>query len=331
MNVDKRHHGDDEPLNEMFSENDLASLFRRTAPQLAEIDVDQLFTSSAAVEGRAAKHPGSRRLGASEMGLAGLGVGGSSRTETTRRMIMRASVAALVLFLAGVPAILLMFGEFGASAAFAAVQQSLDEVRSMTFNVSTRRGDEPAEAVHVKLLGENLGRAEPAGDGSFTVFDRQQRKMMTVMPAQRKALVLTNVEGENPIPNMFEMLIHASRRSVEDLGEREIDGQTRQGFVVEIRGQKLQVWVDPATKLPVRIEQRRQASDEAMFETIFDKFVYNARVDAAQFRLEPPAGYEVESRELHSLDEQKRRAYQRDRAARERAREAAEKLRQQNP
>ena len=36
-----------------------------------------------------------------------------------------------------------------------------------------------------------------------------------VMPAERKVLLLTNVEGENPIPNLFEMLLQVSQNSVD--------------------------------------------------------------------------------------------------------------------
>ncbi|MHC4400634.1 MAG: LolA family protein [Planctomycetota bacterium] len=350
MNRNDRFDATGGASDEAGPEINLQSLFMRTAPDLGSMDVDALLASFATADGEAGEVPTSvgRRPTVVELATAALGLRKCSATQPERKMIMRARIAAVLLFAVGISALSLTLGHSGADSAFAAMQESLKEVRSVTFEMSARRGDDSAEVISVKLLGEDLGRAEHVSDGAVTVFDRKQRKVMNVMPDERKAIIFNNVEGENPIPNLFDMLLSASEKAVEELGDREIDGKTLKGFVAEFQGQRLDVWVDPATNLPVRMEQRHQPKEqplaidrkkrrikstqaETVIETIFDKFVYNSDLDPAQFRIEPPEGYQVEFRELLSVEGHARRAIERDRQALQRAREAAEENRRKNP
>ena len=64
-------------------------------------------------------------------------------------------------------------------------------------------------------------------------------------------------------------------------------------FVVETRGDRLNVWVDPATNLPLLMERRHGNSSAAEQWT---DFRFNEAFAASAFSLDVPAGFSVESR-----------------------------------
>ena len=76
------------------------------------------------------------------------------------------------------------------------------------------------------------------------------------------------------------------------LGEKEIDGQCVVGFHIEIRGVDMNLWGDPKTGQPVRVEMT-WGMDGNMRAAMSD-FVFNADMDESLFSVEPPAGYAVQ-------------------------------------
>ena len=85
--------------------------------------------------------------------------------------------------------------------------------------------------------------------------------------------------------------VHKPGAQRESLGEKEIDGRRVVGFSLSVRGVVINVWGDPKTRLPVRIE-----STMAMMPHIKltqSDFEFNVPMDESLFSLEPPAGYQV--------------------------------------
>ena len=89
----------------------------------------------------------------------------------------------------------------------------------------------------------------------------------------------------------------------EPLGKKEIDGRPVVGFRININrsGVVLDVWGDPKTGLPVRIEST--AAIMPNYKVTMSDFEFNVEMDESLFSVEPPAGYEVIVREGHTSDD----------------------------
>jgi hypothetical protein len=110
---------------------------------------------------------------------------------------------------------------------------------------------------------------------------------------------LSGIAATQPIPDHSAV---AALRSLgeskgEPLGEKVIDGIKTRGFRSNIGAQKMSVWADEKTALPVRIESTIPMGDgEAV--VIMDKFEVDAPLDDALFSLDPPADYTIAKEKL---------------------------------
>ena len=79
----------------------------------------------------------------------------------------------------------------------------------------------------------------------------------------------------------------------EPLGEKDIDGRRVVGFRISIDGSVFNVWGDPKTGSPVRIEMTTAIMPNV--KVTMSDFEFNVPLDESLFSVEPPAGYEVGS------------------------------------
>jgi hypothetical protein len=121
-------------------------------------------------------------------------------------------------------------------------------------------------------------------------------------PAEKVAIVTTstNVPKEKrPKAIFFELRSQlADARDQPDwirepLGEKVIDGRSLVGYRLTGHGMICDLWGDPKTSMPVRIENSAP-SNPNMKPTICSDFVFDADLDESLFSLEPPAGYKVQ-------------------------------------
>jgi hypothetical protein len=125
---------------------------------------------------------------------------------------------------------------------------------------------------------------------------------LTLRPAEKVAIVttLTNVPKEKrPKAIFFELRSQlAEARDLADwirepLGEKVFDGRRLVGYRLTGHGMICDLWGDPKTGMPVRIENS-SPSNPNMKPRICSDFVFNADLDESLFSLEPPAGYKVQ-------------------------------------
>lgn len=174
----------------------------------------------------------------------------------------------------------------------------------------------------VMELGSNRSRKEwdewngrKAGGRRVEIWDGSQRKQLTLFPAAKKALLYDySLESEDNgvkedaqgsasarrpeapgTVSLFRSLLLDTLQKPgaqrDTLGNKEIDGRGVVGFRLSVGGVVIDVWGDPKTRLPVRIE-----STIAMMPNIKitqSDFEFNVPMDESLFSLEPPAGYEV--------------------------------------
>ncbi len=153
------------------------------------------------------------------------------------------------------------------------------------------------------LLGSKLCRAVQP-DGTITILDIDQRTMVRLLPAERKAIVmegLTVPDGFNVLELLANLNRNASRQQ-RVVPDRSFDGREAEGFVVRLDKLSYNVWCDKTTHLPLRLESERKlilrdhagTEREQAIREVWREFVFNGKVDKSLFSLTPPHDYSVE-------------------------------------
>ncbi len=133
------------------------------------------------------------------------------------------------------------------------------------------------------------------------ITDFGQGKSLSLYPEAKHAMVLKLTDmtrnARNDPSSWLRLLQLAqdnknTKLQRESLGEREIDGRRAVGFRVRNNGRAFDLWGDPKTGVPLRVEMT-MGIDGGMKVTLSD-FVVNEKMDESLFSVEPPAGYRVD-------------------------------------
>ncbi|MBX3415609.1 MAG: hypothetical protein KF708_23190, partial [Pirellulales bacterium] len=146
------------------------------------------------------------------------------------------------------------------------------------------------------------------------ISDYAEGKFMTLFPADKGYVIEREVMGIDdkgkvhkeklgPLPQAD---FYAAIRTVpldqaKKLSDREMDGRLVSGFQLVATRERAAgtstytrtYWVDPRSKLPVRIETTIRSTDPKMSNSEFVQrdIVFDAPLDEALFSTDPPAGY----------------------------------------
>lgn len=169
----------------------------------------------------------------------------------------------------------------------------------------------------VMELGSDHRRQESETPAKMVeIWDGNQHKQLVLEPARKRATLYDYSEetddkkheakkqgspsprhrpGEPGSVALFRSLlldtVHKPDAQREPLGKKMIDGRRVVGFRLSTRGVVLNVWGDPKTRLPVRIESTMTLMPN--LEVTASNFEFNVPMDESLFSLEPPAGYEL--------------------------------------
>ena len=329
--MNDNHLPDDDVLQLVFGELDAErqAAVRKAVAEDAELAATARGLE-AAVAGRARRErgPGQRRV---QRPTAAADVGGFrsragrdsssrrflSRSLDTWRWIMRSPVsrvAAAAILVVAITGVALWFHGGGATPALADFLEPIIEAKNAKYKITTvMKGPHAGTATsQVMELDASRSRLEMEVEvevgtpkkhklKTVQVWDGRQAKNLHLDPAQKQARVYsysklpkdTDPSG-GPMAGFREILLNARdlpELKRESLGEKEIDGRRVIGFRVSKSGMEMNVWGDPKTGLPVRIE----ASGAMIPNTEFamSDFEFNVEMDESLFSVEPPAGYEV--------------------------------------
>ncbi len=225
-----------------------------------------------------------------------------SKPFLIRRMLMNPRIAVTVVIVLAMVGLLAWFGgnDIGSQIAFAEIQERLRETKSISFTQTQTLHVEgrPAKTSHcTTILAGSLMRIDSA-NGDYTVIDFKHGKELMVSSKQKKAILWDGLAGRFPV--FYDKFRNISQDAVKRLDEREIDGKKTIGFLVQLdvpnmgdRKVEMTVWVDPATRLPVRME--RTGKGEGV---VLDDIVFDGEVDESLLSLTPPVGFAVETRKL---------------------------------
>jgi hypothetical protein len=143
--------------------------------------------------------------------------------------------------------------------AFAMMAQKLREAHSLTYTATTESADiKPPLTMKFLFKEPDLLRTEVPG-GIVTIIDSKQGKQLLLNPADKTALLLEGKPSAAPVgPGADVGLIGRLRQLTEGdaklVGEKAIGGIQARGYLVSTLGMEMTIWIDPATRLPVRLE-----------------------------------------------------------------------------
>jgi hypothetical protein len=103
--------------------------------------------------------------------------------------------------------------------------------------------------------------------------------------------------AENLVPSYLDRLLDVEQEVTRPLGERTIGDRTLVGFslpsgLLLMQGLEGTIWVDPRTRLPVRIEAVRDDGRTIPLHLVVE-FCFNTFLAPSLFLLSPPDGYEL--------------------------------------
>ncbi|MEJ7637190.1 MAG: sigma-70 family RNA polymerase sigma factor [Singulisphaera sp.] len=256
-----------EPFEEV-----LRALFQRTATEVMPTDVDALFARAEA----------SRR---------------NPQRVLHWRISMTIRIAAGTLIAAGVAAALTLFSPRETSANFdlSDVQRQVTNTQTVRFTQTDLLNGKPRQSMRILVSGPTLVRSEFDDGQGYSVTDLKTRKSLLVRAKERRVIVLEGVAFQVPEQmNFYSFFRDLAKNPKKTLPGRRVDGKPAVGFVVIVNGREGTVWVDPESKLPVRVEHISMEGKDEVKQVMSD-IAFDRPLDESLFRMTPPGGYKVET------------------------------------
>lgn len=191
------------------------------------------------------------------------------------------------------------------SIAFADVQKQLERRENVTVTISHQAQGQPAppQVGRVTFTRSGMMRGDNS-NGDIVIVNSKQGRYLELKVKEKKAVLRTYFWPET---SLFHKLRHVHEDPIKRLPDREIAGKRAIGFLVVLEetqfpsGTEASVWVDPHTRLPVRLEVDEVGGQGTI---VMDEIVFDSQLDESLFDTTPPAGYTVDSSGLAEFESQ---------------------------
>jgi len=223
---------------------------------------------------------------------------GATRPDIWRTIMntkTRKYATAAVILIAAITSLYFIAGPFGAtSTVYAEVAERLHKALTMTYTVTTSMPVEGMPDVEMEVSFKEPGLMRMTMTGGYvSVMDSVQGKALSIIPAREQFIEmdmsnLPDDQGQNHL-SVIEKLRSLPDRADEELGTREIDGRTVQGFRVTEEGMTHTVWIDPKTRELVEVEIEF-VNAPGMSGTMTD-IRFDVELPDELFSITPPDGY----------------------------------------
>jgi len=209
--------------------------------------------------------------------------------------LVAAVVLAAVLFTLGWT---LLSG--GTQVALADFIKPILEARSATYTLTVEREGKPVDTCKSMVLEPGRSRGESLTNGRINIVDVKEKRWVILDPKKKSAAVFEYENApEDWVPNYFDRLRAHLRQTQsepnvkrEALGEKEIDGRRVIGFRISTPFQVTEIWGDPETALPVRVESK--SATDPKVKIVKTDFAFNVELEESLFSVKPPEGYVVQ-------------------------------------
>jgi len=217
-------------------------------------------------------------------------------------------IAAALVVVAGIAALLAVLKrDGGGRVAFADVVRPILTARTATFTLTVEVEGAPPQTFKGMFMEPARLRQTVAG-GMVQIMDGHQGKMMTLIPAQKMAIVvemanMPEEDREGQI-NMFQAIRESIREAQEsedesvEFFEQEIEGVPAIGYHVQKPGLDITIWANAETLLPIRIEQSTPAMMGKEATVIWSNIAFDVELDESLFSLEVPDDYTVQTMQV---------------------------------
>lgn len=212
------------------------------------------------------------------------------------KAISKLAAAAVLLITVG--GVILWNVTSSRSVAFADVLKEIRNVQSVKYRQTATIDDRPSESMSGEMLIAGPSRMRFTIQGAVMIVDTKLGKFVTLDPVVKLASTGDWAEAPFKLTNILETFETFQKlpAAAGNLGQKQIDGVTAEGFEVAERRRTVRVWVNKETRLPVLAEFKSPAQSMMPANTVtFDKFVWNPPVDEAAMSMTPPEGYRVKS------------------------------------
>jgi hypothetical protein len=236
------------------------------------------------------------------------------RSLVTWRWIMRSPVsrvAAAVILVLAVAGVVCWFHTGGTAPVYADFLKPILEAKTARYKTITEvTGANAAKTTTVvMMLGPSRTRSEMEIEMSnlpktklLQIWDGYKGKQLSLEPEHKRATVFdyidrpkdTTPKDADPLAGWRSVLLDARKKpdlKREPLGEKDIDGVHVIGFRVTTPTATLDVWGDPKTGTPVRMDMTTPLM--ANVKMTMRDFELNVQLDESLFSVEPPAGYKI--------------------------------------
>lgn len=192
------------------------------------------------------------------------------------------------------------------STTWADVVRPILTARTVIFNIIPAEGED-GPIIRAMNMGTQRFRGEVlSADGkavqAIIIADFDTFQMLQLLPEQKSAISvdLKDVPEDKPenffltMKSIITELQNDPDFSVEQLGEKEIDGRTAKGFRATGPDGEMTIWADPQTASPIRVEQQWR-----QMQFVYTDFQFDVEIDESLFDMEIPEGYsEIAQNEL---------------------------------
>ena len=219
------------------------------------------------------------------------------------RLIMRSPITKLAMAAIIIVAVIVGIHYFAGGGtkpclAWDCVIRSIMDANTAEFDIIV--GEEGKGAViHEMIMGSKIHRTME-GMAEASIIDLSSSQILWLDPVNKKAVYVSLKDlPQRPnymdtLRNLITMLESKPGFTVEDIGDQVVDGQTLHGFKAKHPKAEIEIWADPKTGLPVRIEQQ-----EGQIKVICKNMRFDVPMDESLFDMNAPEGYKVEKQEMN--------------------------------
>lgn len=233
------------------------------------------------------------------------------REHIMKNRIAHAAVAAAIIVAVSIVLYHLGISPDGTTVVWADVLEQVDSVPAVTYQVTmkiTYPNDQVFEDVSdIYLAGEQGTRIDTYREGELFMvkYWLPPRKLYFIVHPQLKRYMQRTLTDEQIAGGLQKQDPRQFVRWVltldyRELGHSEIDGVEAEGIeAVRESGEHLRIWVDAATKWPVRIEsdgEMREAGQMLPVRTVMSGFQWHDEIDPSLLDPNIPEGYTLSPR-----------------------------------
>lgn len=221
-----------------------------------------------------------------------------SRTSGTR---LRTPLAAATVLLAGcLVGLWLVLACPETTITWADVQKKIENANTVSYTAVLKQEGMPEwtikEMVQLGLIRQEITVTQGGGPRvEITVIDLKKGKALQLNPQAKKAYLLDvglpeQLTADWRQSDFLAGLKRLIKTDGKELGARTINGRKAKGYQVAKDQEKLTIWADAKTGVPLEMEM---TIFQKNVQTFVKDFEFDMKLDEALFSLTPPKGYEV--------------------------------------